>query len=58
VKLVKSALEPAAPLDRPTPRRVDPFEVYEAEKRRLEARGLSPEEYEQAIRELTKRLGI
>ena len=37
---------------------MDKWVIYEIEKQKIKAMGLSPAEYEQAIRELTERLGI
>ena len=34
------------------------FERYEAEKKSLERKGLSPQDYEKAIKELAERYGI
>lgn len=37
---------------------MDKWVIYEIEKQKIKAMGLSPSEYEQAIRKLTERLGI
>lgn len=37
---------------------MDPYQVYELEKKALQAMELTPEEYEQAVRELAERLNI
>jgi hypothetical protein len=37
---------------------MDRWHRYEAEKRKLQAKGLTPREYEAAIRALAKRMGI
>ena len=34
------------------------WEEYEIEKKRLQRKNLSPKEYEEEIRKLTKRLGL
>ena len=37
---------------------MDKYKVYEAEKRKLQEKGLSPAEYEAEIRKLAERLGL
>ena len=37
---------------------VERWRDYEREKRKLQQRGLSPAEYEEALRELARRCGI
>lgn len=37
---------------------MDKWVIYEIEKQKIKAMGLSPAEYERAIRKLTERLGI
>ena len=37
---------------------MNPYEIYEREKRNLQALDLPPEEYEQAVRELAKSLKV
>lgn len=38
--------------------KADRWQQYVAEKKRLERIGLSPEEYEKAVKEIAKRIGV